>query len=422
MRSGIIGFIAGVLVVLLGVLAFQLRIIRASANDLDYRFIQYVFDGTSFPMGYLDQGRALKRLFYPVKITTTFYDAKYNLVTEAAQPGRYGAVVKIALNGGVVQYRFITLYRTPERVFWDDGATPATASAQFPPGIGVDPTVLKNQGAEISDMINYGFFGEGKLSSGLAVLLAGLAETSPGDPPAVQRTNVIARDTDWWFGLRQRLGLGESYRYLADLPHGYDADPAKKWPLILYFHSGAQKGADLELVRASGLTEQIAHGRDIPAVVIAPQCPLGETFEVPLLNQLLDEVLAKYRIDPDRVYLTGTSMGGDMAWALALAHPEKIAAIAPVAGDSDPADSARLKDIPVWDFQGLKDDVAPPQNPIASVNAVRQAGGHAHQTLFPDAGHWQSWDLAYGTEALYPWLLAQKRGQPEAVTPGVPTP
>ncbi len=216
------------------------------------------------------------------------------------------------------------------------------------------------------------------------------------------------------------MGLGLSYRYLVDLPHDYDA--AKKWPLILYLHSGAQKGADLQLVRDSGLAKQIAHGREVPAIVISPQVPVDQDYSIPALNQLLDEVMAKYPIDPDRVYLTGISMGGDAAWALALAHPERIAAIAPVAGDSDPADSARLKDIPVWDFQGMKDDVAPPQNPIASVIAVRQAGGHAHQTLFPEAGHFDSWDLAYGTEALYPWLLAQRRGQPEVVTPGVPTP
>jgi len=423
MRSGIIGFFVGAFVVLLGGLAFQLWVIRDAANDLSYHFIAYVFDGTKFPMGYLDQGRALNRVFYPVKITTRFYDVKYNEVTEAAQPGRYGAVVTITLNGGVVQHRFITLYRTPKLIFWDDGDSRATVSAQFPSGIGVDPAVLQKQAGEISDTMNAGFFGEGKVSSGLAVLLAGLSETSPNDPAAVQRNNVEARDADWWFGLRQRLGLGESYHYLVDLPRGYDADPAKKWPLILYLHSGAERGDDPRNLRANGLPKQIAQGRDVPAVVISPQIPVGdEDYQVPILNHLLDEVMAKYRIDADRVYLTGISMGGDTVWNLALAHPERIAAIAPVAGDGDPDDSARLKDIPVWDFQGMKDVDAPPQNPIASVNAVRQAGGHAHQTLFPDAGHYESWDLAYNTDGLYSWLLAQKRGQPEVVTPGVPTP
>ena len=150
--------------------------------------------------------------------------------------------------------------------------------------------------------------------------------------------------------------------------------------------------------------------------------PEGQDWNISVLNRLLDEVSAKYRIDPDRIYVNGISMGGDATFDLATAYPERFAAIAAIAGDGDPADAARLKAIPTWDFHGMKDTVAPPENPIAVIKAVREAGGHAHQTLFPDAGHYDSWGQAYGTEALYPWLLAQKRGQPEVVTPGVPTP
>jgi hypothetical protein len=189
MRSGTIGFLVGAIFVLLGVLFCQLWVIRDAAGDLDYRFAQYVFSGTKFPWSYLDQGRALDRLFFPVRITTTFYDAKYHEVTEAAQPGRYGAVVRLELNGGVVQYRFITLYRTPEQVYWDDGATPATASAQFPPGIGVDPAVLQKQGGEISDMINYGFFGEGRTFGDCA----GRSACRPADQRLGSRRRLVVR-------------------------------------------------------------------------------------------------------------------------------------------------------------------------------------------------------------------------------------
>ena len=187
-------------------------------------------------------------------------------------------------------------------------------------------------------------------------------------------------------------------------------------------HSAVQKGTDLRLLRKGGLPLEIEKGRVVPAVVISPQVPEGEHWNVSVLNALLDEVSAKYRIDPDRVYMTGVSMGGDGCFDFAMAYPNRLAAIAPVAGDGDPADGARLKNMPIWDFQSLKDDTVPADNPIAVIKAVRDAGGHPHQTLFPDAGHYDSWGLAYGTEALYPWLLAQKRGQPEVVTPGVPAP
>jgi hypothetical protein len=398
----------------------QRELIKVAAHDLNYRFIAYVFSGAEFPWSYLDQGRVIRRAFFPVKITTTYYNERYEEVTRADRPGRYGAVVRIALSGGVMEYRFITLYRMPSKVFLSDG--PMTVSAQIPPGTGVDPAVLRNQQQEIGDAIKNTFCGDGDISPDLAILLAGLSETPPGDPPAVQRNDVYARDADWWFELRKRLGLIKDYPYLLDLPADYGADPSRRWPLILYLHSNAQLGNDLRLVRSSGLAGVIASGRKLPAIVLSPQCPAGEPWSVGILFQMLDEISAKYRVDPDRVYLTGISGGGDLVWALATAQPQRFAAMAPIAGEGDPADAARIRDIPMWVFQGGKDQVVPAIQVIGMVNAVRQAGGHAHLTLFPEAGHYDSWGRAYGTDALYPWLLAQKRGQPEILTPGVPTP
>ena len=420
MRSGIIGFILGAASVFLAAILFQQMVIRVSAQDINYQFITNVFCDSEFPWGHLEQGRVISRCLFPVKVTITYYDAQYHEVTEADKPGRYGAVVRIDLNGGVVEYRFITLYRMPARVFLADG--PMTVSAQLPPGTGVDPAILRNQAQEIGSVIKSGFCGDGDTTPALAILLAGLSETSPNDPPAVGRTDVFARNDDWWFGLRQRLGLVRQYPYLLDLPSGYDADPGKRWPLILYMHGGAQKGDDLQLVRTSGLAGVIARGKPLPAIVVSPQLSRTEIWSCQLLFELLDKISAKYRVDPDRIYLTGISSGGDLAWTLAQIHPERFAAIAPIAGEGDPMDAARIKDIPTWAFQGEQDVVVPPIQVNIMVAALRQAGGHPHLTLFPNAGHGESWDLAYATDALYPWLLAQKRGQPEVVTPGVPTP
>ena len=402
---------------LLAAFFFQLWVIRVSAHDIGYRFRVYVFPGSEFPWGYIDQGRVINRCLFPVRVTTTFYDAQYNVVTQADKPGRYGAVVRIGLNGGVVVHNYITLYRTPVKVFWSDG--PMSVSAQFPPGTGVDPVVLQKQAVEINEMVKDGFSGFYDESPNLAIVLAGLSETSPTDPPAVGRNDVLARDANWWYGLRQRLGLAEKYLYLVDLPQGYDVDPNKRWPLILYLHGGEAKGDNIRVLRTNGLAGVIARGKQLPAIVISPQCPAGEEWQTQVLSALLDEISTKYRVDPDRIYLTGTSAGGDTTWDLALAFPDRFAAIVPIAGESDPRDTARIKDVPTWAFEGAKDDVVPPVMTVYMVDAMRQAGGHPHLTVFPNAGH-DSWDRAYATEALYTWLFAQKRGQPEVITPGVP--
>ena len=420
MNVGIAGFILGVILAVVGLLVVQRLLVAPVADEISYHFYTSVFDGPEFPKGDLANGRQLRRLLLQIGITTTFYNARYEQVTHAEQPGRYGAVVRIKLAGRVV-YRFITLYRIPQPIAWD--ATPLPATATLPPALGLDPVVLRNQQHEIGEAIATGAIDDdGNGSPQLAVLLAGLSETSPGDPPAVERTNVVARDAAWWYGLRKQIGLTPRYPYLVDLPRDYDADPSKPWPLILFLHSAADRGTDLKAVRVSGLAGRIHAGLELPAIVVSPQCPAGEPWSMEVLSQLLDEVGAKYRVDPDRISVTGISAGGDGTWDFGLTHPERLAAIVPINGESDPTDTARLKNLPVWAFHGEKDQSVPVGQTIAMINGIRQAGGHPHLTLFPDAGHEATWDQAYATEALYPWLLAQKRGAPEVLTPGVPAP
>jgi acetyl esterase/lipase len=419
MRPAILGFVTGVILMLLAAGIYQHEVITASADDLEYHFSKYIFSQPEFPWGDLVQGRVVRRALFPVKIAVTFYDVHYTEVTQADKPGRYGAVVRIGLNGGVVAYRFATLYRTPVNVHWWEAPIPITAP--IPPAAGIDPAVLGIQAPEIGEAIKDDFFADHGDNPNLAILLAGLSETSPSDPPAVERTNVAARDAAWWFGLRQKLGLAEHYPCLVDLPHDYDADPAKRWPLILFLHAGDQRGNNLQPVRTTGLPGAVAEGRQVPAIVISPQCPWGEDWNRLVLGQLLDEVSAKYRVDPDRIYVTGTSLGGDATWDLGMSYPERFAAIIPIAGEGDFADAARIKDIPTWAFQGEKDEIIPTSETINMVNAVRQAGGHPHLTLLSGRGH-DVWGQVYATDALYTWLFAQKRGQPEVVTPGVPVP
>jgi pimeloyl-ACP methyl ester carboxylesterase len=417
MRSMIIGAILIVLAIAVALVVVRQFIVEEVKGDLAYRFNDYVFDQTEFPAGDFEQGRLVRRALFPARATPTFYDAQYNEVKEAAKPGRYGAVIRMDLGLGVTVYRFVTLYRTPTKAFLWETAWPMTV--QVPSNLGIDPAVLNIQQPEIGDVLKGSFVSDGDGSPYLAVLLAGLAETSPNDPPAVARTNVMSRDAVWWDGLRQRLGLTEKYAYLLDLPNGYDADPGKRWPLILFLHDGQESGNDLRHVRLSGLAKAIGDGRQVPAIVVSPQCPSNsEGWSTLVLSHLIDDISAKYRVDADRIYVTGCSAGGDGTWDLALAYPERFAAIVPMCGESDPADGARLKNLPIWVFHGQNDQTVPLNQTTDMLDVIRKAGGHPHLTIVPNSPH-NVWDHAYAQDDLYTWMFAQKRGQPEVITPGV---
>jgi len=206
-----------------------------------------------------------------------------------------------------------------------------------------------------------------------------------------------------------RITIDVDLNHLVYLPPDYKKDPAKRWPLVIFLHGAGERGSNIEKVKSWGPPKLVEGGKDFPFVLISPQCAEGKWWEPAAINSLLDKALATYAIDPDRVYLTGISMGGYGTWATAMAYPERFAAIVPICGGGDAWRASRLKDLPVWAFHGEKDKIVPIQRSEEMVDAVKKAGNaDVKFTRYPDAGH-DSWTEAYNTAELYEWMLSHKR-------------
>ena len=119
--------------------------------------------------------------------------------------------------------------------------------------------------------------------------------------------------------------------------------------------------------------------------------------------------MKEYKTDPDRVYLTGLSMGGYGTWSLAAAHPERWAAIVPDLRRRRPVQGGREdQGHPCWCFHGDKDTAVKVERSREMIAALKTAGGKPKYTEYPGVGH-NSWDKAYATDELYKWLLTQKK-------------
>jgi dienelactone hydrolase len=195
--------------------------------------------------------------------------------------------------------------------------------------------------------------------------------------------------------------------YLAYLPDGYYRS-LRRWPLILALHGRGESGDDIDLVRRQGLPRRVEEEGGLPFVIVAPQSA-GWAWDVGSLGALLDEVLRKYRVDPNRVYLTGNSMGGNGTWALAADRPGRFAALAPICGTGDPASAERLRGVPTWAFHGADDRIVPVEKSERMIAALRKAGSDARLTIYPGVGH-DSWTPTYANRRLYEWLLQHRRG------------
>ena len=181
--------------------------------------------------------------------------------------------------------------------------------------------------------------------------------TAPGDHKLKFRTHVDGRLVQM--------------SYLLHLPPTYESDgPAARHPMLVFLHGSGESGDDLAGVMALG---PMAHlkpdGGDpdlaatCPMIVLCPQCPpRGQRWDMDYMTRavvgLIDGTVRRARVDPDRVYITGLSMGGLGTWCVAEAAPDRFAAVAPMMGLPWHPDTAgvTLRTVPVWASVGLNDE------------------------------------------------------------------
>jgi predicted peptidase len=213
------------------------------------------------------------------------------------------------------------------------------------------------------------------------------------------------------------------------LPADYGRDAQRRWPLIVFLHGSGERGTDPQRLTNSGLPQYLQDRSDVPFVVVSPQLPLGEEWndKGATVNALINAIETQYAIDPQRIYLTGFSLGGFGTWALGFNSPDRFAALVPVAGgwefgsDAVPANICDFASKPIWVFHGAQDETVKPAQSEVLVEALRACGSDVRYTLLPKATHAASGVLPYRDSELYGWLLQQTLPDEESAPgPGSP--
>jgi len=196
--------------------------------------------------------------------------------------------------------------------------------------------------------------------------------------------------------------------YLLYLPKDYEKDKIGLWPVILFLHGAGERGDDLGILGRIALPMVLDERDDFPFIVISPQCPKNQRWSTEFLSTLLDDIIARYRVDTDRIYLTGLSMGGYGTWDLAIEYPDRFAACAPVCGGGNPHLVSRVKDVPIWIFHGELDTSVPVIRGKEMFEALTKIGGNVKATFYPGRGH-DCWHETYNDPVLYEWFLQHSR-------------
>lgn len=188
-------------------------------------------------------------------------------------------------------------------------------------------------------------------------------------------------------------------------------DTYEELSLIVYLHGAGERGTDITHLSRHGIPKLIEEGKEIPAVVLCPQCPTWCVWDniVSTVKEVIDWTMKEYSIKKDRVCITGSSMGGFGTWMMGMTYNNFFAGMAPVAGGNMSWRASNLQSTPILAFHGDADEVVPIVYSELMVEGVCKSGGSAELVSLDGYGHNDGIDFAYRNTNLIEWLLEQRR-------------
>lgn len=242
---------------------------------------------------------------------------------------------------------------------------------------------------------------------------------------ATQVVSVDVSDLNQ-LGGSQVLVNHSTYDYYVYYPPSYDEFPINQ-PLLLSLHGNAEKGGSpstmLGTAGEGSIAKLLAENQmELPFIVVSPHL-VGSNWNINTLNNLITHLSQAYQFDPDRLYITGFSGGGQAAWELMVNQPGLFAAGAPIAGRTDlrvdggvnlqnAQNACVLSQMPLKVYHGSNDVVVPFSHSENMVNAVNNCPDRimppAELVELTGLGH-EIRSIVYedlSTGNIYDWLLS----------------
>ena len=193
-----------------------------------------------------------------------------------------------------------------------------------------------------------------------------------------------------------------------------DFDPqTETLPMIVFLHGAGERGDNLEFVKRAGIPKYFSENPchlGLRVITVSPQCP-DELCWNNLARELYEfilEAIKTYHADPDRVSITGLSMGGFGTWEMLVSHPELFSAAAPICGGGMSWRIPEKLSVPIRTFHGDADALVPISLTYNMAEVVNARGGHCVFTVYHGCEH-DAWSWTYEHTDVIAWLVGAKR-------------
>jgi hypothetical protein len=193
--------------------------------------------------------------------------------------------------------------------------------------------------------------------------------------------------------------------YAIYVPHSLDR--TRTYPLVIDLHM-----EDVTYVQA--VRQMLQRNPDLGMIVACPLARGSMGYRGIAgrdVYDMLSDVMRRWPVDEDRIYLTGASMGGGGALWLGLTRPDVWAAISPIAAEAPPGIESlagNALDVPVLLFHGEQDPLIPAASSRQWQKRFLQQGVRAEYIEYPLLRH-NAWDKAYRDGGLFDWFAKFKR-------------
>lgn len=205
-----------------------------------------------------------------------------------------------------------------------------------------------------------------------------------------------------------------------------------KYPLVIWLHGKGERGNNNKSQFQNGveiLLDSMQLNPKYDGYLVIPQCGKNTTWSYYDKNQprvkmaddaptiqytlmaLIRDLLTHEKIDRQRIYLLGISMGGFGVWDMAMRYPDMFAAIVPICGGADPTQAGLLKHMPVWAFHGEKDPVVSSHftsEIMHELESLQSKQLDSRFSLLNGVGH-NAWDFAMKEPTLLAWVFSKKK-------------
>jgi predicted peptidase len=223
--------------------------------------------------------------------------------------------------------------------------------------------------------------------------LEGQAAAQAAAPPSVTETTLELED-------------GSVLRYAVSVPDGYDGSEDDPRPLVLVLHPGGRSVYYGSLFMQSIVEPALG---SFGAVMVAPDVP-DRSWATPrsetALLQLIEHAMEQHPIDPERVLVTGFSMGGRGTWFMAAGHPELFTGAIVMAGSPNGTEAQSTADVPLYLIHSPDDEVMP-YAPVQEAYIERAGLDHPIELrVLPGRSHYMMGAYVPALRVAGEWILS----------------